>query len=232
MGRVGITKTALLIFIFPFGMFLSIELSWASSTYVSDSIEINLHESPNKESKVIAVLTSGEPVETIVSDEDWSFVRLTEQGDGNTRGFILSRYLMTREPWKTKALPLKDENEVLNSKLVQAEVELKAVSREDDVLSQKLKTSERTLRELQSTYDTLRSNKREFLTLQASNDGTVAQLEVLQEKARRLREENSGLRTFTWKKFFIAEGLVLLCGLMIGLAVGRLEKKSKSLMYY
>ncbi|MBW1998333.1 MAG: SH3 domain-containing protein, partial [Deltaproteobacteria bacterium] len=89
----------------------------ATEVYVTDSLSIDLYDEPSKESKIIGTLLSGEAVDIIVSDEEWSFVRPLEQKKEGIRGFVETRYLMDRIPWKKKAIPIEEENQRISEKL-------------------------------------------------------------------------------------------------------------------
>lgn len=97
--------------------------SWATNAYITDSLKVTLRTGPSTENKIIAVLSSGQPVEVLNSEDDWSYVRLLEGGTTEKKGWMLSRYLITRFPWELQAKLLKKENARLKEnekKLTQA----------------------------------------------------------------------------------------------------------------
>jgi len=72
--------------------------------------------------------------------------------------------------------------------------------------------------------ETLRRKAADYLELKKA-------YEIGQETVQRLTKENEGLRSSQRNKWFATGALVVLCGLMIGLVMGRHEKKRRSTIY-
>jgi len=106
-------------FIIPaiLGICLMGQTSWAERAYVTDSFRISLRRGPSIENKILKFLPSGLPVEISESQDGWSRVQLSENGRTYMQGWVLSRYLVTRLPWKVQAESLKKENARLKEKL-------------------------------------------------------------------------------------------------------------------
>lgn len=112
-------------FIIPtiLGICLMWQTSWAAGAYVTDSFRISLRRGPSIENKILKFLPSGLPVEISESQEGWSRVQLSENGRTYMQGWVLSRYLVTRLPWKVQAESLKKENARLKEKLTRIKKE-------------------------------------------------------------------------------------------------------------
>ena len=214
------------------GLCLMGQWSWATKAYVTDSFKINLYDGPNTKNKVIAIVPSGESVEVFLSQEDWSFVRLLERGENNKEGFILSQHLMTMLPWERQARPLKEENTRLKERFAHVEKSWsEAVRREKDVIK-RLQDHNETLHKFQGEYESLRQESADYLELKAVHTGMLSEMEAIRKRAKIVSEENERLKSSDSIKFFMVEVLVLLTGLIIGLAMGREQKKYRSLYYY
>ena len=179
------------------GLCLMAQTSWATKAYVTDSFRISLRRGPSIENKILKFLPSGQPVEIFESQEGWSRVRPIKSGRSSIEGWVLSRYLITRQPWEIQARSLKQENTELKEKLARIDKEWK---------------------------ETLRRETTGYLELKAAYETT-------QETLQTLTKENESLRSSQRTKWFALGALVLLCGLMIGLVIGRQQKKHRSSSY-
>ncbi len=169
------------------GLCLMVQTSWADKAYVTDWFRISLRRGPSIENKILKFLPSGLPVEILESQEGWNRVRLLEGEGGALEGWVLSRYLVTRLPWKNQARSLREENARLKEK----------IARIDEEWAKKVH------RELGNTRQ-----------LKENHEATL-------KTVQRLTKENESLRSSQKKKWFVTGALVLLCGLMIGLVVGK-----------
>ena len=196
-------KTLRVIVIIALGLCLTGQVSQAEKAYVTDSFEITLRSGPSVQNKIISLIRSNQPLEILESQENWSHVRLLEREQGDTEGWVLSRYLVTRLPWKIQAESLKQENSQLKEKVGHIEKEWGEVARKEQDLSK----------------------------VKQAYEDTNAKLEASQKAVQKLTRENEHLRSSERNKWFGMGALVLLSGLMIGSVIGRQEKKRKSLLY-
>lgn len=191
-------KRFLLITFITLGLCLIGQMSSATKAYVTDSFRISLRRGPSIENKILKFLPSGLPVEVFESQEGWSRVCPLESGRGSIEGWVLSRYLIIRQPWEIQARSLKQENAQLKEKLPRIEKEWE---------------------------ETLKRKADDYLKLKAA-------YEITQKTVQMLSEENENLRSSQINKWFAIGALVLLCGLMIGLMIGRQQKKYRSSSYF
>ena len=56
------------------------QTGWATKVYVTDSFAITLRRGPSNENKIIAMLFSGRPLEVLGSREEWSQVKVLDDG--------------------------------------------------------------------------------------------------------------------------------------------------------
>jgi len=195
---------------------------------VSDFFKITLRTGPSNDNKIIAMLPSGEPVEVLESNDDWTHVRLPERREGINEGWVLSRYLSTSVPWEKQYKSLKEKYDSLRETLPPVEQKLKeSLSREKD-LSIQLRDTTKALKTVEKEYASLRKGASEYLKLRDIHDKAQSTLEQAQHDILKLTEENKVLKYSNAIKWFLAGSLVLLFGLLIGLAVGQRQKKYRS----
>jgi len=71
----------------------------------------------------------------------------------------------------------------------------------------------------------------EYLRLKTSFESTRSSLDNMEQEVQRLSLENEKLTSSQRNRWFATGGLVLLCGMMIGLVVGRQQKKRRTSLY-
>jgi SH3 domain protein len=221
MNRVAIIVVAVVIGILLFG-----QEGWASKAYVTDSFEITLRTGPGTENKVIGLPVSGQPVEVLDSQGEWSFVRLL--GGRDQEGWVVARYLITRLPWEMQAKALKQQNTELKASLDQVERRLNEKVEQEQALKNKLGATSTSLEGLQKEYESLKNESQGYLKLKAIHAMTQERLKRLEAEVKRLSGENKELESSEVNRWFAIGALVLLCGLMIGLIVGKQQKKQRS----
>lgn len=214
------------------GLCLIGQSAWATRAYVTDSFEVTLRTGPSTQNKIIALLPSGTPLEVLGSQDDWSHVCLfQEQREENMEGWILSRYLVTREPWRSQAKYLMKGNARLGEKLARTEEgRVEAAHRAEEVLK-KLKNKTRTLRKLQKEHESLKMEATNYLELRATHEATLSTLKTTQKIAQELTLENEKLKSSKRITWFVTGALVLLVGLVIGLGLGKRQKKQRTVLY-
>jgi len=200
---------------------------WAGKAYVTDSFEITLRTGPSTENKVIAMPASGQPVEILDSKGEWSHVRLL--GEAEQEGWVVSRFLITRRPWEKQAKALKQENTELKANLDEVKKKLNERVAEGKNLKAELAAASASLEALREDYKSLKRGSEGYLKLKANHQQVKTGLKHCQEEVERLTEENEDLASSQMNRWFAIGALVLLCGLMIGVIIGKQEKKRRSL---
>ena len=223
-------KKSRLIFLLTLGLCLTGQTSWATNAYVTDSLEITFRTGPSIENKIITFLRSGQPLEVLESREDWSRVRLIGPELVNMEGWVLSRYLSTQQPWKILAISLKKENARLEEELGRIKEQWRKAARGEREVSEELKGKVKALQTVQNKYESLKREAADFLKLKSIHEATSNRLESTRKAVKTLTKENEDLMSSQKNKWFATGALVLLCGLMIGLLMGRQYKKRKT--YY
>ena len=204
---------------------------WADKAYVTDFFRITLRTGPSVDNKIIAMLPSGMSFEILETQNEWRRIRILEGREKDLEGWILNRYVITRVPWAIQAQYFKTENAKLKTKLNDTEAQLdKLITREDEV-SKKLKVNTNALSKLQRDHEALKKGAASYLDLREKYEATESALETNLNTVQKLTIENEKLKSSNRNTWFATGALVLLCGLIIGLVMGRRQKKRRSMLY-
>ena len=220
-----------LIPIITFALSLTVQTCWAATAYVSDSFEITLRTGPSLQNKVISMPISGQAMEILESQDNWSHVRYNKRGQKTIDGWVLSRYLMNRQPWKLQTIKLKSENTKIKERLAIIEKKLKQTSNRERDYSKRLQENSISLKKAQNDYKFLKQGSSRYLKLKEEYETANASLETIRKTAQTMTRENDILKSSQKSKWFATGATVLLVGLIIGLVLGKQQKKKKSLYY-
>jgi len=204
---------------------------WAATVYVSDSFEITLRTGPSIENKIIAMPSSGQPLEVLDAQDDWTQVRMHKPDGEIVEGWVLTRYLSTRMPWEVQAENLNAENASLKEKLAYAENRLKEATVREQGLADKLKENTEALEDVRAEYDSLRHRAADYIKLEAAYEANRSKLEAAEADVNRLTEVVTELRSSKRNRWFLTGALVLLAGLILGLVLGRQSRRRRSSYY-
>jgi len=205
--------------------------SWAEKAYVTDSLKVTFRTGPSTENKIVSMLSSGQPVEVLESQEKWTHVRLLGNGQSYENGWILSQYLMTRSPWEMRFKLLREENTQLKENLTPTEEKLNLSIRREKDLVRNLQDTTKGLRKLENEYGSLKKGAAGYLKLKAAHLATLSKLETIQKDFEGLSEKYNKIRSSERTEWFAAGAGVLLLGAIIGLITGKKQKKKRSSYY-
>lgn len=223
-------KKAILIMLMVTAFCLQTIPLWAA-VYVSDNLEAPVRNGPGTQHRIVGVVQSGQPVEALSESDGWTLIRYkTERGD--REGWILSRYLMNREPWEEKAQALKDENIRLRETASPMAEELREKESENDTLRHELAEKTGELEELRTAYETLQKEASNFLELKKEFEKTRADYLEMERRLAETVKENDRLLSSESRKWFYTGAAVLVTGLLFGFIMGRREKKRRSSKIY
>ena len=209
------------------GLCLLGQTSRAETHYITDTFKTGLRTGPSLKNKIIRFLPSGQPVEALESQEGWTHVRVLREGAKEMEeGWVLARYLITRLPWKDVVAPLKEKNIALKEKLERTEKKCNEISQNERRMEEILEQKTDALQQLQQAYETLKKGSEDFLKLKEEQKYTKRLLETERQMKEMLINENQKLSVSERNNWLALGGLILLCGLMIGIAVGKARKKT------
>jgi SH3 domain protein len=204
--------------------------SRADDAYVTDSFKVTLRTGPSTENKIISMISSGQAVDVLESENGWSHVRLTDN-NVDKEGWILSRYIMKRRPWRDEAKFLGDANAEMKERLPKITENLDDALRREKVLVTKLEEKISQFDTLKNNYDTLKTGAASYVELREREAALQKAFEKTQEELQKLTEENRTLISSKRNLWFLSGALVLLFGIIIGLAIGRKQTRHRSSLY-
>lgn len=226
MGRYFLTLSLAL------AVFASCQPAWAKKAFISDSITIPLYREPDIAKGILVKLRSGQPLETLETRDEWTRVRiLGGEGEG-LQGWTLTRYLSGQQPWEKRFSFLKEENLKLKAKLNTMEAELNDLSLKKLSLKKELRELSNTLELLKREYSELEGGAEGYKALETKFEKLKGILEAVRRDIQYLGEENRRLKTTEKARWLLIGALILLCGLMLGLIIGRQHKKRRPGVYY
>ena len=136
-------KRICFIILITLGMCLIAQVVPAERAYVTDTFRISLRRGPSVENKILKFLSSGLLVDIQESREGWDQIQVQEGENKTLEGWVLSRYLINRLPWKMQTESLLQENTTLKEELAGIQKGLK----------QKLLQSQTRIKELIANYE-------------------------------------------------------------------------------
>jgi SH3 domain protein len=222
-------KLILSISLFSWALFCFQPPCWASRAYITDIFEeFTLRAGPGNEYRIIALLSSGQAVDVLETQKDWTRIGIP---GGDREGWVVTRYLINRPPWSVQANSLREENTSLKARLSQIESTLGETQRERGEIAAELQKTSKVLEETKGNYETLKKGSEGFLRLQKLHEIDKAALASARADLAALRKEHEQLQSSQMNRWFATGALVLLCGLLLGVMVGRQQKTRKSSFY-
>ena len=194
--------------------------------YVTDVFQIPLRTGASSEHRIIAMPASGQALEILESEGDWSRVRLL--GESDKEGWLLSRYIIARQPWEMQAKTLKEENSSLRQKATSLENKLGEAMRQNGELSKKAESEGRALEGLQKDFDSLKKGAENYLKLKAMHEEAEKKLSLVEKDLDEITTENRQLKSSERTRWLATGAGVLLIGLIIGITIGKREKRRRS----
>ena len=193
----------------------------AETMYVSDIIKITVRTGPGIDHKIVAMIKSSERVEVLKPGKEWTFVRITN----GKEGWVLSRFLTSKEPDVLVLTRLKKKYNVLKDQAVSLIEENKVYKKENKKLNTELKTNKEISNKIKSSYETLKKESAEFLQLKSNYRKTSSELGEQTKKAKKLEEELTKLLLHQNIKWFLSGAGVLLLGFVIGFSAKRQRRR-------
>jgi len=205
--------------------------SRAERAYVTNPTKITLRNGPGTDKKILAMVSQDEPVEILDSEEGWKRVRLLAPKWNNKEGWIVGGFLSSQVPWETQAASFKAENDQLKEKLAKIEAEWRELTGEREGMKGKLAENSQAFSDIQKKYQKLKEEAAGYLKLKAEYEAAKKKMQEAVTTAERLTEENAAMKASQRNTWFLTGGAVMLAGLIVGLILGKREKRRKSNYY-
>ncbi|OGR14338.1 MAG: ligand-binding protein SH3 [Desulfobacterales bacterium RIFOXYA12_FULL_46_15] len=190
-----------------FWLVLFAGISFSEDMFVAGVTEISLRTGPNVENKIIAMLKTGDKLEVIEHQKNWSQVKAA----GGKSGWVLSRFITPKKPDTLLYDELKEKNQSLLSKIAQLEEANKSLT---------VKIA--SVVEIEAKYKKLQQDSTDFLKLDAKYNESVRQNEAQKAIIEKL-ETNVESEPKLW--FLIGPG-VFIVGLFFGLSSRKKRRSS------
>ena len=207
------------------GIFVLADRGLAVREYVTDSFEITFRSAPGTDKKIIGMLSSGQPVDVLTTDGEWTLVRLP---GSDKEGWVVSRYLVKRLPWEIQAKSLQEEVGNVRGQLSKVNEELTDSSKSRRDLTTELNAKTQELEQLRKEHSELQRGAEGYLKLKTLYAAAEKNLSVTRNELSRVVQENEEVRSSKVTWWFVSGALVLLCGLLLGVLIGRQQKRRKS----
>ena len=191
--------------------------SFAEDIYVTGITKVTMRTGPGIENKIIDILTSGDKLEMIEYQKDWSQIK-TDKG---RTGWVLSRFLTRDIPDAFLIEKLKKENQDLIEKLKKDNQELiskfGAIEKENKILADK----NAALVQIEEKYNKLKQESADFLTLEANHKKIMEEFAAQKGQIKTLENDLNKEQ----KLWFLSGAGVFIFGLLLGL-ITRKKKRS------
>ena len=189
--------------------------------YVTDSFKISLRRGPSLENKILDFLPSGKPVTVLEEKDGWTRVIVPKSNEKELIGWVLTRYLIHRQPWKEQRMRLAKQLNLVEQHMDACKSNLEEVSKKERELAQLQIKFVKTIDTLQKDYEALKTESADFLKMKE-------EYELQKEMNAQLIKENDRLKDLGRLSFFGLGAFVLLSGLAIGVIIGRRNQKRSS----
>lgn len=200
--------------------------AYSATMYVRDDLQVMVRTDPNAKRKIVATPTSGTPVEVLEESSDgWSKVRLPDKKEG----WVLTYLLSSGPPNEGVIAKLKRENEALKQRMKSLIEENPNLRTERDGLQKAFSECSETLENVQSAYETLKSESSEFLALKASYEKISKEAADRTRRQGELEEKVRDLQNTRILRWFLVGAGVLFVGFIIGF-LARRPKRRPSLL--
>jgi SH3 domain protein len=215
-------KKSLTVAGFSLILFLISSISHAEMMYVTDVLKLTVRSEKGSDQNLITVIKSGQAVEVMQTDGDWVRVRLPDDREG----WVLSRYLTFGETSSIKLEKLQNKYKALSSQITTLLEENTQLNKENKGLRSGLDQMEKTVKEVDKSYENLKTEAADYLTLKAKYARTNAQLADKTQIAEKLKKETERLETRQTIRWFISGAGVLFLGFIIGFSAKRQRRRS------
>ena len=199
-------------------LFFLVSISGAETMYVSNIIKITLRTGPGTDHRVVKMLESGQKVEIIYQEADWSQVRL-EDGD---KGWLLTRFVSAEKPSSVLLKSLQNNHDLLLKKTKNIREENKKFTKENNSLAVELTASQKELKKITGEYSSLKKESADFISLKSNYEKARKNLSEQTEKVAVMEKQLVNKNIIL---FLLGAG-VLLIGFIVGFSSRKQRRRS------
>jgi SH3 domain protein len=213
-------KTAI-VFVLGFLSICMAAPSHAETRYIGDLMEITLRTGPGLNYRIIKMLKSGQTVETLETEDNWTRIRLSD----DTTGWVFSRYVTREKPKSLVADSLQEEIGPLRTKVKSLTEENQRLIKRNQELADELTSTREELKSLENEYATLQEESGDYLKLKDEHASLTKTLEEKNQRIQTLEKEVSDAFFSAGLKWFLGGAGVLLLGMIIGNRIASRKKR-------
>lgn len=193
----------------------------AETMYISDIVKITLRTGPGADHRVIGMLQSGQEVEVLKSENEWTQVNLTN----GKQGWVLSRLLTADKPKILLLDQTTEKNKALTHQVSDLINKNSSLTEINKGIENELAKLKKNLQETGRSYETLQKESAEFLALQSKYKKSAQKLDAQVKRANELEAEIGKLKSNQKIKWFLIGAGVLLLGFLLGLSAKRQRRR-------
>jgi SH3 domain protein len=194
----------------------------AETMFVNDLMEITFRTGPGVDHKIVDMLKSGQTVETLQTDNDWTQVRLPSEREG----WVLTRFISVAPPSSLIVKGLKERNSVLMRQAASLLEEKSKIFDENARLVEQLSAAKRAFSEISQAHETLKKESGEYFSLKQQYGKSVEELKKQMQQMDQLETALADLQLNHNIKWFLSGAGVLLFGILIGFSAKRQRRRS------
>ena len=206
---------------FSLMVFLTANISQAETMYVTDVLKLIVRSEKGYDQNLLTVIKSGQVVEVLQKDGDWTQVRLS---DGR-EGWVLGRYLISNETNNLKLENLQKKHKVLSGQIATLLEENTTLNAANKKLLSEYDQMAKTVKDVSASYENLKIEAADYLALKAKHARINAQLADKTQLEKKLKEEIEKLETRQTIRWFLSGAGVLFLGFIIGFSAKRQRRR-------
>ena len=205
---------------------LAASTALAQSAWVTDQFEITLRSGPSTSNAIQLMVSSGTRLEVIERDAESGYTHVRTQG--GTEGWVLTRYLMNEPSAREQLETLTGQLTNATSRGSSLNSQLGAIKGQYDSANQQISTLEREKASVEKELAEIKRTASNVLAINDQNKSLMDELAAAQIRADTLEQENRVLASQTTRYWFMAGGLVLLVGVVLGIWLPRIRWQRRS----
>ncbi len=193
----------------------------AQTVYITDEFEITMRTGMSTDNNIVRMLSSGEAVQLIASDEETRYSLV--ETEGGQQGYVLSRFLDESPSARERLLTLETSYQSLQT---QSEDQRRTIDELTASLDQERADALALKEALTSSDNELESLKvtaSSAIEIEQQNQQLLSDLETLQAQVQQLSKDNADLSDSTEIDWFVKGGGVSLVAFLIGILITRIR---------
>lgn len=198
----------------------------AEPVWVSDQFEVTLRTGPTTANAITLIVPTGTKLELLEQDDETGYSRVSTAG--GTEGWVLTRYLMDEPTARDQLERLTEELSTTRERGSSMSSELQSIAGEYEGAKTQIASLEQDKQALQTQLDEIKAKSANVLEIDRQNKDLRQQLTDAEIKVSILEQENDELASQTTRNWFLAGGLLLVVGIVLGLWLPRMRWQKRS----